>query len=81
MVDCYKIHAIITFIYYAHSLLCMQVSVYISEQDFENLSKHRPPGKTTSQYMSAVLHGQAVVLSNPIATPSGTPIVPEYERQ
>jgi hypothetical protein len=60
----------------------MQVSIYVSEQDYETLSTHKPAAfRTTSMFLTDILRKRAEQeRATEKFTADGAPIVPQYER-
>lgn len=59
----------------------MQVSIYISETDYETLSKNKPEDfRTVSMFLADILRKKAEYFRKQF-TADGTPIVSQYPRQ
>jgi hypothetical protein len=59
----------------------MQVSIYISETDYESLSSNKPKEfRTVAMFLADVLRKKSEFYRQTTSA-DGTPIVPQYERQ
>jgi len=64
----------------AYILYIMQVSIYVSEADYETLSGNKPTEfRTTSMFLADILRKKAEFFRK-VTGADGTPIVPNYER-
>ena len=65
----------------AYILHIMQVSIYISETDYETMSSHKPPEfRTVSMFLADVLRKKAESFRQTTGA-DGNPMVPQYPRQ
>lgn len=65
----------------AYILSIMQVSIYISENDYETLSTNKPAEfRTNAMFLADVLRKKAEFFRKAIGA-DGTPMVPQYPRQ
>jgi hypothetical protein len=64
----------------AYIISIMQVSIYISESDYDTLSSNKPKDfRTVAMFLADVLRKKAEFYRQTIGA-DGTPMVPQHER-
>lgn len=58
----------------------MQVSIYVTADDYEQLAKNKPQDRSVPQHMTDIIKDKAEFYRK-IVSKDGNPIIPQYVRQ